>query len=604
MGWIIGALVIGLFALQASQSSQLTIRKVQPPCWWTPTKWREVLLLCDGSNLQDAKVASLSPDLTVTKVSANQDGRYLFVWIHISPNATPRPHRLIVRTPKGEVSIAFPLRPRPPQRLLGKGLTENELIYLLMPDRFCDGDPANNDPYGLKTYDRAQPRAYHGGDLKGIRYRLPYLRDLGVTAIWHTPVYDNDDASPDEYHGYHPVDHFAVDEHFGTMDDYRTLVRDAHRLGLKIVQDHVLNHCGPKHVWVTYPPAPTWFHPKMPAAYHLALLLSPDAPAETKRRITEGWLFGILPDLNQDDPAVAHFLIQHSLWWLMETGADAVRVDTMPYMPRPFLQRWRQALRLELPQVTVIGEVLPVPPDARVQAFFQGGRAGYDGIDTGFESVFDFALAIAIRQVFGRDEPMERLKEVLDADALYPNPTRLVTLLGNHDFPRFMTVAKPDRRWQRLKLATAFLLTTRGSVQWYYGDEIGMEGGDDPDNRRDFPGGFPDDPRNAFSPQGRTQEENTLWAWVRQLFHLRHRLPWLAIAPTHWWRVEADTLIYERRYKGQRLFVLLHRGDKPLGWTLPVAQGRLVAGEGKLQRVGDRWQAWVPSWSAALILSP
>jgi glycosidase len=603
MRWIIGALAIGLFASQTPQPSQPTITKVRPPHWWTPTNWRDVLLLCDGNNLRDAKVASLSPDLAVTKVSSSEDGRYLFVWLRLAPKATPRPHRLIVRTPEGETSIAFPLHPRPPQTVLGKGLTENELIYLLMPDRFCDGDPTNNDPHGLKTYDRTTPRAYHGGDLKGIRQRLPYLRDLGVTAIWHTPVYDNDDASPDEYHGYHPVDHFAVDEHFGTMDDYRALIRDAHRLGIKIVQDHVLNHCGPKHVWVTHPPTPTWFHPKMPADYHLALLLSPDVPVEVKQRITDGWLFGILPDLNQDEPAVAHFLIQHSLWWLMETGADAVRVDTMPYMPRPFLQRWRNALRRELPHVTVIGEVFPVPPDARVQAFFQGGQTGYDGVDTSFESVFDFALAIAIRQVFGRDEPMGRLKEVLDADALYPNPTRLVTLLGNHDFPRFMTIAKPDRRWQRLKLAATFLLTTRGSVQWYYGDEIGMEGGDDPDNRRDFPGGFPKDLRNAFLSQGRTTEENALWAWVRQLFRLRRQLPWLATAPTHWWQVEADTLIYERRHKRQRLFVLLHRGTKPLGWTLPSANGRLVAGEGKLQRIGGKWHVWVPPWGAALILS-
>jgi glycosidase len=166
-----------------------------------------------------------------------------------------------------------------------------------------------------------------------------------------------------------------------------------------------------------------------------------------------------------------------------------------------------------------------------------------------------------------------------------------------------MTFAKPDRRWQRLKLAATFLLTTRGSVQWYYGDEIGMEGGDDPDNRRDFPGGFPKDLRNAFLSQGRTTEENALWAWVRQLFRLRRQLPWLATAPTHWWQVEADTLIYERRHKGQRLFVLLHRGAKPLGWTLPSANGRLVAGEGKLQRVGGKWHVWVPPWGAALILS-
>ncbi|MER3500678.1 MAG: alpha-amylase [Candidatus Fervidibacterota bacterium] len=570
--------------------------------WWTPTALSTLLLLCYGENFWGARVETFEPALVVRQWQVSPDGRSLLIWLRLSPSLSPRPYRLSIRTPHGEVSLPFLLKPRHALPFGRQGLADNEVIYLLMPDRFCDGDPANNDPKGLSTFDRTNPRAYHGGDLKGLRDRLPYLKDLGVTAIWHTPIYDNDDASPDEYHGYHPVDHFAVDEHLGTMDEYRAFVREAHQLGLKVVQDHVLNHCGPKHPWVQHPPTPTWLHPKAPADYRLALLLQPDAPAEAKRRITDGWLFGILPDLNLHDPAVAQFLLQHSLWWLAETGADAVRVDTMPYMPRPFLQRWREALRQEFPKVTVIGEVLPVPPDPKVQAFFQGGRVGYDGVDTGFESVFDFALAVAIREVFGRDTPMGRLKEVLEADSLYPTPHRLVGLLGNHDFPRFVTFAKPDRRFDRLKLATAFLLTTRGSVQWYYGDEIGMEGGDDPDNRRDFPGGFAGDLRDAFSPKGRLPEEERLWQSVRRLFHLRRQWALWMKAPTYWWRLEADQIVYERRHKNLRMFVALNKSQRLLAYRLPVPTVRLLWGRGRLAFQNGQWWLFVPSWEGAIVL--
>lgn len=578
-----------------------TVTKVEPPDWWVPSARQSVLLLCYGQGLQRAQVVATDPTLTVTQVRPSADGAYLFVRVRLAPTATPRSVRLLVRTPNGETTVPFALRPRPAAPMLGKGLPDNAVIYLLMPDRFCNGDPANDDPKGLGTCDRRNLRAYHGGDLDGLRRQLPYLRALGVTALWLTPVYDNDDASPDEYHGYHPVDFFAVDEHLGTLETYRALVRDAHRWGMRVVQDHVLNHCGPKHVWVRRPPTPRWFHPKAPADYRLRWLLFPEAPSAFKRRITDGWLFGFLPDLNQDDPLVAEYLIQHSLWWLVTTGADAVRLDTAVYLPRAFLARWRRALRQEVPHVTVIGEVLSVPPDPHLQAFFQGGRKSYDGVDTGLDSVFDFAVARAVREVFGRDAPVRHLREVLDCDRLYPAPHRLVTLLGNHDFPRFMTVARADNRWQRLMLAALFLVTTRGAVQWYYGDEIGMEGGHDPDNRRDFPGGFPSDNRSAFLSAERTPDENALWTALQQLFRLRQRFPWLASAPTRWHRADDGVIVYERPHKGLRLFIAINKSDRPIVLTVPLGATETLFGDAYLRTVGCQQHLTVPPWSGTIV---
>lgn len=594
------ALTFCLWGLKGVEAAPI-VTKTEPPNWWVPSAQRTLLLLCYGNDLASAQVFSSSPHLTVLRVRSNADGTYLFIWLHLAPQTPPRTYPLVVRTPKGETVVPFSLHPHPDASVLGKGLSQNAIIYLLMPDRFCNRDPSNDDPMKLGTYDRTNPRAYHGGDLEGVRRKLPYLKELGVNAIWLTPIYDNDDASPDEYHGYHPVDFFAVDEHFGTLETYRNLVRDAHRLGIRVVQDHVLNHCGPKHKWVRHLPTPNWFHLKAPADYRLRLLVFPETPLALKRRITDGWLFGFLPDLNQDEPLVAKYLIQHSLWWLITTRADAVRLDTAPYLPRPFLARWRQALRQELPQVTVIGEVLSVPPNPQLQAFFQGGRKGYDSIDTGLDSVFDFALTRAVREVFGQDAPERHLQEVLALDHLYPTPHKLVTLLGNHDFPRFPTIARPDRKMQRLMLAALFLITTRGLVQWYYGDEIGMEGGHDPDNRRDFPGGFPDDKIDKFSPAERTPDENALWTALQTLFRLRHRFPWLSHAPTHWLRTSDGVIAYERKHGSLQLLVTINKSEHPVSLPIPKGKAQTLFGDPKVQLLGRQRWLTVKPWSGVVI---
>jgi glycosidase len=424
-----------------------------------------------------------------------------------------------------------------------KGFSPDDVIYLAMPDRFANGDRANDNPAASPgLLDRAQPRAYHGGDLAGVRQRLSYLKGLGVTALWLTPWYDNvnhfnhlekytadnrRDASgvpSTDYHGYGAVDFYGVEERFGDLPTLCALVDAAHRRGLKIVQDQVANHTGPYHRWATNPPTPTWFNGSV--AEHLEnkwetwSIADPKAPADKRRQTLEGWFINILPDLNQNDPDTSAYLIQNSLWWLERTGLDALRQDTLPYVPRDHWARWTSAVKRQHPRLTILGEMWDGDP--KLVAFFQGGRRAYDGIDTGVDTLFDFPLCYAMRDVFAKGQPMTRLQQTLAADTNYVNPRALVTFFGLHDMPRFRN--EQGATSQGLKLAFTCLLTIRGTPLIYYGDEIAMRGGGDPDNRRDFPGGWKDDPRDAFTPAGRTPEEQDVHAHVRKLLGLRRRL--------------------------------------------------------------------------------
>jgi glycosidase len=405
-------------------------------------------------------------------------------------------------------------------------------VYLIMPDRFANGDPANDDPAkapGLS--DRSKTRFYHGGDLAGIRQRLPYLKSLGVTALWLNPIYDNNDRLNEkevydgqpitDYHGYGAVDFYAVDEHFGDVATFRQLVDDAHRVGIRIILDMVANHTGPYHPWVKDSPTPTWFHgtaeKHLSNTWQIWTLADPYATPATREATLDGWFIDILPDLNQDDPEVSRYLIQNTLWWVGVSGIDGIRQDTWPYVPRGFWRDWMTAIRREYPSLKVVGEVSDGDPS--IVSFFQGGRAQRDGIDDKVDGLFDYPLFYPMRRAFGEGKSLREVAQMIGHDGLYTDPSRLMTFVGLHDVPRFMN--ERGATTKGLALAYTFLLTARGTPLLYYGDEVAMPGAGDPDNRRDFPGGWPADPRNAFEPTGRTPEEQALWSHVQRLLQLR-----------------------------------------------------------------------------------
>jgi glycosidase len=507
------------------------------------------------------------------------------VWLDISPQAQPGPVRLIASGHGASVEIPFSLSDRRPLNEAFQGFGPDDVIYLIMPDRFADGDTSNDSPpQSPGTYDRSKPRAYHGGDLRGISQHLQYLHDLGVTTVWINPIYDNDNHSPDDYHSYAAVDFYAVDEHFGTLQDYQDLVKEAHRLGMKVLLDVVLNHCGMKHPWLDLSPEPDWLngtkqnHTISDGAFDL--IPDPHVPPPQWRHVVDGWFFNVLPDLNQNNPDMARYLLQNAIWWAEEGGLDGFRLDTFPYVPRSFWSEFHKVLFQVYPQFTTVGEVFNGDPT--VTSFFAGGQQRPDGIDSGVSTVFDFPLFFKLRDILLKNKQASELEQVLREDWLYPHPERLVTFLGNHDTARFMGEKGATR--EKLKAAFALLLTMRGIPQLYYGDEIGMPGSGDPDNRHDFPGGFPGDARDAFTAAGRTADQQEIHDYVQQLLHLRQEHAALRQGKQWYLGSGPDYFAYARIAGEDRLMMVFNNADRPTHVHLDLSKTPL-AGTGAFRPV-------------------
>lgn len=596
------AIFLFVLTIFTARSENPVVTKVEPPGWWIGHSWNPVRILIEGRNLYGAQLLPVR-DATTGPVTVSTNGTWAFVDLTISADAKPGPRTLPLFTPSGAARLGFEFSRQHKTKGSFQGFSPDDVIYLAMADRFADGDLSNDDPaISRGLYDRSKPRDYHGGDLAGVKQHLGYLEGLGVTALWLTPWYDNvnhlndlekytadNQRSPNgipstDYHGYGAVDFYGVEEHFGDLASLRDLVKAAHRHGLKIIQDQVANHTGPYHRWTTNSPTPTWYNGTV--ANHLEntwqtwTIADPNPPADKLKATLEGWFINILPDLNQNDPETATYLIQNSLWWLEQTGLDAIRQDTLPYVPRTYWSRWTAALKREHPHLTVLGEMWDGNP--KLVSFFQGGRKAFDGVDTGVDTLFDFPMCYAIRDVFARRQPTSRLQQTLAADTNYVNPRVLVTFLGLHDMPRFLNERGADM--QSLKLAFTFLLTTRGTPLIYYGDEIAMRGGADPDNRRDFPGGFPGDPQNAFLAKSRTAEQTEVFNHVHSLLKLRHELEPLRRGDLTILCASNNAWACVRAFQSHRALTLINNGAEPFEFVLASGQIGLAPGQALRQR--------------------
>jgi glycosidase len=557
----------------AAESSPAVV-KVEPPNWWiglTP----EVMVLLSGRGLEATKVECNLSSLLVERTQATAGGKYLFVWLKFGADTKSGTAVCRITTPTGVASFELPLGARGDTIHKFQGIGPEDVIYLIMPDRFANGDPTNDEPAEARgSLDRSKARAYHGGDLRGVRDHLSYLKDLGVTTLWLTPIVKN--GAAEDYHGYGAVDLYGVEPHLGTLQDYQELVTTAHQQHMKVLFDIVPNHVGPRHPWVTNPPLPDWFHgtlqhhtnsstPPDGASYGMPdkqpsandpfeIIADPHAPPRFSRNLTEGWFFGVLPDMNTENPVVAQYLLQNSIWWAESSGLDGYRIDTFPYVARQFWSRWHASLRRIYPRLTTIGEVFH--PDASVTSFFAGGQKRFDGIDTGVTTVFDYPMYFTLRDVLLHGAYAGRIADVLRHDSLYVRPDELVTFFANHDVPRFAGAEGSSAA--KVKLAFGLTLTLRGTPELYYGDEIGLTGGGDPENRHDFPGGWPGDPRNAFTEAGRTPEQQEIFAYVRTLLRLRREHP--ALAGGRLWHLASDesSYVFIRESDEERLVVVFN----------------------------------------------
>lgn len=612
---------------QSAAASTVKVTKVEPPNWWvgfTP----EVMLLLFGHDLEATHVSCNLPALRVLRTQATAGGSYLFVWLKLAADTRPGTAVCRITAPKGTTSFELPLAARAPTLGKFQGLSPDDVIYLIMPDRFANGDSSNDEPAEAPgSHDRAKPRAYHGGDLRGIQNHLAYLKELGVTTLWLTPVVRN--GATQDYHGYGAVDLYAVDPHLGSLKDYQNLVASAHKEKMKILFDTVPNHVGPLHPWVENPPLPDWFHgtkqhhldsfSPLKGTFYGKLggqeatndpfesLIDPHAPEWMKKNLIEGWFFGILPDMNTENPLVGEYLLQNSLWWAEISGLDGYRVDTFPYVGRKFWAYWHAGLRRIYPNLTTIGEVFH--PDPSVTSFFEGGVRRYDGIDSGLSTVFDFPMFFTLRDVLLRNAPVGRIADVLRHDALYPRPELLVPFFANHDVPRFASAegSYPSK----LKLAFALTLTLRGIPELYYGDEIGMPGGGDPDNRRDFPGGWTGDTNDAFTEAGRTREQQEIFSYVRDLLRIRRNHA--AFRGGQHWHLASDesAYVFLREAEDERIIVAFNNADKARELQVPINGTRvqnvetlsLLFGGAKAELTGKALRISMPAQSLSIFLA-
>lgn len=585
-----------------------TVTKVEPPLWWAGHTINPVRLLVRGTNLTGTKLRSLNPGLRVSEVSVNEKGTYLFASVEISPSLPAGKYPLLVESATGSAAISFSLEaPLDPQNNF-QGITTDDVIYLIMTDRFADGDSTNNAPRDSspEANDRNNPRGFRGGDLRGVINQLPYLKDLGVTALWLTPWYDNwNDVNRCDkpwcpntyYHGYHAIDYYAVEDRFGDLARLRELVQKAHAVGIKVIQDQVANHAGSQHPWVKDPPLSTWFHGTL-AAHQLnkfrnSVLLSPHSNQVDVRNTLDGWFSDDLPDMNQEEPEVARYEIQNALWWVGVTGIDGIRQDTIQYMPRSFIRDLSNALHRQYPKLWMVGEVFE--RDAAHTAFFIGGHTGWDGVDTKLDSVFDFALWNASLLVFTNKASMRFLSHQLKYDALYPDPSKVTVLANNHDTTRFMSL--PAATLTGAMMHTAFVLSVRGIPQLYAGEEIAMEGKEDPDNRRDFPVA-------AFKAEGRNAKEQQMFAWTRAWIALRREHPALRSGKLIELFSDDETYVFARQLGAETILIAFNRENKTKQISVPVGSIDVKDGVTFKTLIGPAMRERVVNGEAKLILPP
>jgi len=551
-----------------SEQPQGKILKVEPSCWWVGMKNADVQLLVYGNQLGLYTPAVLAAGIVVSKVEKVENPNYLFVTLTINGKAKPGKIDLQFKKDNAVVHFSYELKERRKGSALRQGFTASDVLYLLMPDRFANGNPANDSVQGMgDEVNRKKPNARHGGDIAGIDKHLDYFNDLGVTALWINPLLENKMPSA-SYHGYAITDFYKVDARFGTNEDYARLSANAHSKGLKMIMDMVFNHCGLKHYWLNDLPEKNWIHqwPSFTRSnFKSTILNDPYATDYDAKLMTDGWFDTSMPDLNQQNPRLATYLIQNSIWWTEYADLDGIRMDTYPYSDKQFLSNWCSSLLNEYPSYNIVGETWTSTPGNI--AYWQADSKLGDGFNSNLPCVMDFPLTFAMENAFnehtGDDSGMEKIYGSLSQDFLYPNPMNMLTFVDNHDLSRFNKTK--DSTLNRFKLAMTFLLTTRGIPQLYYGTEILMTGEKSQGDgrlRNDFPGGWADDKVNAFTSEGRTGMKKEAFDFLSLLLKWRKGSDAIATGKLIHYVPGNGVYVYARYTAKERVIVILNNDNK------------------------------------------
>ena len=566
----------------------ITIDRVNPTNWWVGMKNPNVQLLLHGPGAGTLAYTVNYPGVKLVKTSTVENPNYAFLDLTIAPTARPGKVQFVGKKGTQTLSQSWELKARD-NALKGQGVTAADFIYLAMPDRFANGDPSNDKFADLRdpNMDRANPFFRHGGDLAGAAQRIPYLKDLGVTAVWFTPLTENNQPLTNEggtmrasYHGYGFTDQYTIDKRFGGNAAYKTYVQQAHAAGLKVVQDAVYNHVGNTHWILQDLPTNSWLH-QWPSytntSYKQQPITDPHAAQIDKRVTLDGWFVPFLPDLNQQNPYVANYLIENAIWCVENFGIDAWRIDTYMYNDQPFMNRCNATLLAEYPRIHIFGESSVT--NVIDQAYYTRNKINFpfkSNQPGGLDFVLESALLAGLKEVgtpaaTGWDGGPQHVYQALAQDAVYQDPTKLVTFLDNHDHNRFLSEIGDDL--DKYKMGLTWLLTTRGIPSMYYGTEILMKNFKDPTDaevRRDFPGGWPGDKEDKFTAAGRTARENEAFDFVKKLATYRRDHKVLHDGKLMQYLPENGLYVYFRYDASGTVMVASNTTDKAA--TLPTAR--------------------------------
>ena len=586
-----------------SASKKSVIDRIEPTDWFVGMKNPTVQLMVYGQGIRDVKdVTTDYPGVKIDSLVRLDSPNYLLVYMNLK-DAQPGTMTLNFKNEKGKVnSEKFQLKAREKKGEDRLGFTNADVLYMLMPDRFAQGANHPKQIKGMCTYveDRSKPSLRHGGDLNGIREHMDYFKELGVTALWFTPVMENDSPDSDNgfstYHGYATTNYYRVDPRFGSNEDYKRLCDEAHEKGLKIVMDMIFNHSGFEHPWTLDMPSKDWLNlPEwlkesngssnaqgtsfLQTSYKLTPVVDPYASKVDLKETTEGWFVPTMPDLNQHNPHLLRYLIQNSFWWIETVGIDGIRMDTYPYAYADAMAQWMKELNEEYPNFNTVGETWVTEP-AYTATWQKDSKLTEN--NSHLKTVMDFSFydkmnSAKHEETDGNFSGLQRLYNSFVYDYLYPNPSSVMAFIENHDTDRFLGNGKDTLA---LKQALALLLTVNRIPQLYYGTEVLMNGTKevtDGNVRKDFPGGFPDDERNCFTKEGRTKAEQSMFTWMSRLLHWRQGNKVITKGKQTQFLPYQGVYVVARQYQGKTALTVLNGTSKPT--TMNVARYEEVIGK-------------------------
>ena len=567
---------IHILVLFFSLSVFSQVEKIEPPFWWSGMQNSELQLMCYGKNIAQFEI-SISDGITVLNRKKTENPNYQFITIDtkgIAPGEVT-----ISFSKKGKVlfSKSYAFKKRRQNSALRKGFDASDAMYLIMPDRFANGNSANDSTKNtVEKVNRSQNGGRHGGDIQGVIDHLDYIKELGMTALWSTPLLEDNEPIY-SYHTYAQSDFYKIDPRYGSNEDYKRLAAEMHKRKLKLVMDYVTNHWGSKHWMIQDLPTKDWIHiwkngekGFQRSSYRMETQFDENASSFDAKACMNGWFDTTMPDMNQSNPLVLNYMTQNAIWWIEYADLDGLRVDTYSYNDKQAIAKWTKAIMDEYPNFNIVGEVW-MHSQAQVAYWQKDSKIGeIDSFNSNLPSVMDFTLYDALTAMFYEDNAtwdtgMIKAYKNFTNDFLYPNINNIMVFAGNHDTNRISEIYKGDLK--KYKLAMTLIATVRGIPQFYYGDELGMLGNKDAkgdgDIRRDFPGGWKGDVKNAFEASGRTATQNAYFNFTKKLFNWRKENKAIHVGKTMQFLPENNVYVYFRYTDSEKVMVIINNNPTP-----------------------------------------